>query len=72
MGAYKLLINGEMVDGDLSMDVLNPATEEKLCRLPSLPKTNLTRRLQRPRQLFPHGQRPMWKNARPSFLKLLM
>ena len=30
MGAYKLLINGEMVDGDLSMDVLNPATEENL------------------------------------------
>ena len=33
MGAYKLLINGEMVDGDLSMDVLNPATEEVLADL---------------------------------------
>ena len=34
MGAYKLLINGEMVDGELSMDAVNPATEEKLadCR----------------------------------------
>ena len=24
MGAYKLLINGQMVDGELSMDVVNP------------------------------------------------
>ena len=34
MGAYKLLINGQMVDGELSMDVVNPATEEKLADCP--------------------------------------
>lgn len=28
MSEYKLLINGELVDGDLSLDVINPATEE--------------------------------------------
>jgi len=34
MSAYKLLINGEMVDGDLTMEVVNPATEEKLADCP--------------------------------------
>ncbi|MEQ9520834.1 MAG: aldehyde dehydrogenase family protein [Parvibaculum sp.] len=28
MGSYKLLINGQMVEGDMKMDVTNPATEE--------------------------------------------
>jgi len=28
MGSYKLLINGQMVDGDMTMDVINPATED--------------------------------------------
>lgn len=30
MSDYKLLINGELVDGDDTMDVINPATEEVL------------------------------------------
>ena len=34
MSAYKLLINGQMVEGDLTMDVVNPATEEKLAECP--------------------------------------
>ena len=34
MSKYQLLINGEMVDGDLTMDVLNPATEEKVADCP--------------------------------------
>ena len=41
MGAYKLLINGEMVDGDLSMDVLNPATEEKIADCPRASESQL-------------------------------
>ena len=66
MGAYKLLINGEMVDGDLSMDVLNPATEEKLADCPRLPKVSLMRRSLRLRPPFPHGQRPLSMSVRPS------
>jgi acyl-CoA reductase-like NAD-dependent aldehyde dehydrogenase len=34
MNEFKLLINGEMVAGDLSMDVINPATEEVLAACP--------------------------------------
>ena len=71
MGAYKLLINGEMVDGDLSMDV-SILHGRKTRRLPRASKTNLTRRLRRPRRLSCMVKGPMWKNARPSFLKLLM
>ena len=41
MGAYKLLINGQMVDGELSMDVVNPATEEKLADCPRASESQL-------------------------------
>ena len=34
MPDYKLLINGELVDGDSTMDVVNPATEEVLAKCP--------------------------------------
>jgi acyl-CoA reductase-like NAD-dependent aldehyde dehydrogenase len=34
MSDYKLLIDGQLVDGDLSMEVLNPATEQILCACP--------------------------------------
>ena len=34
MSAYKLLIGGKLVDGDMTMDVVNPATEEVLAKAP--------------------------------------
>ena len=34
MADYKLLIGGQLVDGDASMDVINPATEEVLAACP--------------------------------------
>ena len=34
MSDYKLLINGALVDGDASMDVINPATEEAFAQAP--------------------------------------
>ena len=34
MDTYKLLINGELVDGDQTMEVINPATEEPLAVCP--------------------------------------
>jgi acyl-CoA reductase-like NAD-dependent aldehyde dehydrogenase len=34
MSEYQLLINGELVDGDAAMDVVNPATEETLASCP--------------------------------------
>ena len=34
MGAYKLLIKGELVSGDETMTVINPATEEAIVECP--------------------------------------
>jgi acyl-CoA reductase-like NAD-dependent aldehyde dehydrogenase len=34
MGPYKLLIDGQLVDGDAVMPVINPATEEVLVECP--------------------------------------
>lgn len=34
MSDYKLLIGGKLVDGDATMDVINPATEEVLAICP--------------------------------------
>ena len=53
MGAYKLLINGEMVDGDLSMDVLNPATEEKLADCPRASEDQLNAAVAAAKAAFP-------------------
>ena len=34
MADYKLLIGGDLVDGDMTMDVINPATGEAFCKVP--------------------------------------
>ncbi|MFY7835836.1 MAG: aldehyde dehydrogenase family protein [Novosphingobium sp.] len=34
MTEYKLLIGGQLVDGDMTMDVINPATGEPFCTVP--------------------------------------
>ncbi|MFN3423116.1 MAG: aldehyde dehydrogenase family protein [Novosphingobium meiothermophilum] len=34
MADYKLLIGGQLVDGDMTMDVINPATGEPFCTVP--------------------------------------
>lgn len=34
MADYKLLIGGNLVAGDMTMDVINPATGEAFCRVP--------------------------------------
>lgn len=53
MSAYKLLINGEMVDGDLTMDVVNPATEEKLADCPRASETQLNAAVAAAKAAFP-------------------
>ncbi|MBV27925.1 MAG: aldehyde dehydrogenase [Gammaproteobacteria bacterium] len=53
MGAYKLLINGEMVDGELSMDVVNPATEEKLADCPRASEKQLNSAVAAAKAAFP-------------------
>ena len=53
MGAYKLLINGEIVDGELSMDVVNPATEEKLADCPRASENQLNSAVAAAKAAFP-------------------
>ena len=53
MSAYKLLINGEMVDGDLTMDVVNPATEEKLADCPRASESQLNAAVAAAKAAFP-------------------
>ncbi len=65
MGAYKLLINGEMVDGDLSMDVLNPATEEVLADCPRASEDQLNAAVAAAKQPFLLGRRPMSTSVKP-------
>jgi acyl-CoA reductase-like NAD-dependent aldehyde dehydrogenase len=43
MSRFRLLIGGEMVEGDLAMDVLNPATGEVVAQCPRASKAQLDR-----------------------------
>ena len=53
MSKYQLLINGEMVDGDLTMDVLNPATEEKVADCPRASVEQLNSSVEAAKDAFP-------------------
>jgi acyl-CoA reductase-like NAD-dependent aldehyde dehydrogenase len=53
MSAYKLLINGQLRDGDLAMDVINPATEETLASCPRASKAQLDEAVAAAKAAFP-------------------
>ena len=53
MNAYKLLIDGHLVDGDLTMDVINPATEEVLAQCPRGSKAQLNQAVAAAKAAFP-------------------
>lgn len=53
MGPFKLLINGQLVDGDATMDVLNPATEEVLSACPRASKAQLDEAVAAAKAAFP-------------------
>jgi acyl-CoA reductase-like NAD-dependent aldehyde dehydrogenase len=53
MGAYKLLINGALVDGDASMDVINPATEEVIAACPRASTRQLDQAVAAAKTAFP-------------------
>ncbi|MBI1262007.1 MAG: aldehyde dehydrogenase family protein [Rhizobiales bacterium] len=50
---YKLLIGGKLVDGDQTMDVLNPATEEVLAKCPRASKAQLDQAVAAAKSAFP-------------------
>lgn len=53
MSPYKLLIGGRMADGDLTMDVVNPATEEVLAQAPRASKAQLDEAVAAAKAAFP-------------------
>ncbi len=57
MGAYKLLIDGRLEDGDATMDVINPATEEVLSACPRGSKAQLDKAVAAAKAAFPAWSR---------------
>ncbi len=53
MSAYKLLINGKLVAGDQSMDVINPATEAVLTACPRASEAQLDEAVAAAKAAFP-------------------
>jgi acyl-CoA reductase-like NAD-dependent aldehyde dehydrogenase len=53
MSAYKLLIDGELVEGASLMDVINPATEEKLADCPRASENQLDLAVAAAKKAFP-------------------
>ncbi len=53
MGQYKLLIDGQLVDGDSTMSVLNPANEEVLAECPRASKAQLDQAVAAAKKAFP-------------------
>lgn len=53
MSDYRLLINGELVSGDASMDVLNPANESVLARCPRASEAQLNAAVAAAKAAFP-------------------
>jgi len=51
--SYQLLIGGTLVDGDLAMDVLNPATEEVLATAPRASEAQLNDAIAAAKAAFP-------------------
>lgn len=53
MAEYSLLINGALVAGDATMDVINPATEEVLCAAPRASEAQLDQAVAAAKAAFP-------------------
>jgi acyl-CoA reductase-like NAD-dependent aldehyde dehydrogenase len=53
MSVYRLLIDGRLEDGDASMDVINPATEEVLAVAPRASKAQLEKAIAAAKKAFP-------------------
>ena len=53
MGPFKLLIDGKLEDGDLVMNVINPANEDVLAQCPRASKAQLDRAVAAAKRAFP-------------------
>jgi acyl-CoA reductase-like NAD-dependent aldehyde dehydrogenase len=70
MSAYKLLIGGQLVDGDTTMDVVNPATEEVLAACPRGSARQLDQAVAAAKAAFPAWAATPIESRRALVLKL--
>ena len=65
MSDFQLLINGKLVDGDASMDVINPATEQVVATAPRASKAQLNEAVAAAKAAFPGWAATPSPSARP-------
>ncbi|MBY8820807.1 aldehyde dehydrogenase family protein [Sphingomonas colocasiae] len=70
MTGYKLLIDGALVDGDMTMDVLNPATEAVLATCPRASEAQLDAAVAAAKAAFPAWAKTSIADRRALLLKL--
>jgi acyl-CoA reductase-like NAD-dependent aldehyde dehydrogenase len=69
MSAYQMLIGGKMVDGDLRMDVINPATEQVITQCPRASLAQLDDAVAAARAAFPAWAATSMDGRRDALLK---
>jgi acyl-CoA reductase-like NAD-dependent aldehyde dehydrogenase len=70
MREFKLLINGELVDGASTMEVINPATGEALTKCPRASAAQAEQAIAAARRAFPAWSAKPWKERSALLLKL--
>ena len=70
MTEYKLLINGNMVAGDQTMEVVNPATEEKLADCPRASESQLNDAVAAAKAAFPVWSKTSIDDRKAVILKI--
>lgn len=70
MSSYKLLIDGKLVDGSSTLDVINPATEEVLAQCPRASQEQAEQAVQAAHKAFGAWKRVPLQERRAMILKL--
>ncbi len=70
MSDFKLLINGRLEDGDLTMDVINPATEEVVSVCPRASKAQLDKAVAAAKAAFPGWSKTPIAERKAALLKI--
>ena len=70
MTEYRLLINGEMTPGDTTMEVVNPATEEKIADCPRASEAQLNLAVESAKAAFPVWSKTPIEERKAIILKI--
>jgi acyl-CoA reductase-like NAD-dependent aldehyde dehydrogenase len=70
MRDFRLLINGELVDGGSTMDVINPATGQVLTKCPRASAAQAEQAIAAARKAFPAWSAKSWKERSALLLKV--